>query len=131
MTQWSKELLFYRLERAQEALEDARILANSERWNACVNRLYYACFYAVLALLQKKKLTAHKHSSVRTLFNIEFVKTGVIDVRYAKFYAELFENRQESDYAEFVEFKSDDVAIMLKRSVEFIEMIEGKLTHNG
>ena len=33
-----------------EAYEDAIILANHNRWNACVNRLYYACFYMVSAL---------------------------------------------------------------------------------
>ena len=51
MTKWSKDLVLYRMARAQETLEDARILANAGRWNACVNRLYYACFYAVSALL--------------------------------------------------------------------------------
>ena len=47
----SKDLVLYRMARAQETLEDARILANAGRWNVCVNRLYYACFYAVSALL--------------------------------------------------------------------------------
>lgn len=51
MTEWSMGLVLYRMSRANEALEDARILAREERWNACVNRLYYACFYAVSALL--------------------------------------------------------------------------------
>ena len=41
MTEWSKDLLLYRMNRADETLEDARILANAGRWNACVNRLYY------------------------------------------------------------------------------------------
>lgn len=44
MTEWSKDLVLYRMARAQETLEDARILANARRWNACVNQLYYACF---------------------------------------------------------------------------------------
>lgn len=45
------DVVRYRLQRAREALEDARVLANASRWSACVNRLYYACFYAVSALL--------------------------------------------------------------------------------
>ena len=40
------DVVRYRLRRAREALEDARVLANASRWSACVNRLYYACFYA-------------------------------------------------------------------------------------
>lgn len=40
------ELAIHRLNRAREALADALILAEAGRWNACVNRLYYACSYA-------------------------------------------------------------------------------------
>ena len=40
-------LIHYRLERAQESLDEARLLADAGRWNTCVNRLYYSCFYAV------------------------------------------------------------------------------------
>jgi uncharacterized protein (UPF0332 family) len=35
------DVVRYRLQRAREALEDARALANASRWSACVNRLYY------------------------------------------------------------------------------------------
>lgn len=38
------ELTQYRMKRADETLVEARILADAERWNASVNRLYYACF---------------------------------------------------------------------------------------
>ena len=46
----------YRFHRAEESFEEALILAKEERWNAVINRLYYACFYAVIALLQKMTL---------------------------------------------------------------------------
>lgn len=78
MTEWSEDIILYRVERTHETLEDARILANSERWNACINRLYYACFYAVSALLMKNGLSSSKHSGVRSLFNFNFVKTGKV-----------------------------------------------------
>ena len=38
MTEWSKDLVLYRMTRANETLEDARILANAGRWNACISR---------------------------------------------------------------------------------------------
>jgi uncharacterized protein (UPF0332 family) len=55
------------MDRANEALEDARILANARRWNARVNRLYYACFYAVSALLPLHGFSSSKHAGVRSL----------------------------------------------------------------
>ncbi len=42
MTKSNKDLVLYRLKRARDTLEDARILADARRWNPCVNRLYYA-----------------------------------------------------------------------------------------
>jgi uncharacterized protein (UPF0332 family) len=34
------DLILYRLSRARETVEEARILADANHWNACVNRLY-------------------------------------------------------------------------------------------
>jgi uncharacterized protein (UPF0332 family) len=50
---YSDDLIIYRMSRAKETLQDAELLADGKRWNACVNRLYYSCFYAVSALLLK------------------------------------------------------------------------------
>jgi len=102
--EWNKELIAYRLHRAHETLIDAEILLKSERWNTCVNRLYYACFYAVSALLSTKGLSSSKHSGIRSLFNRNFVKTGLVSRGLATIYNDLFERRQESDYADFVDF---------------------------
>ena len=69
MTEPLETLICYRLERAQESLEDARLLADADRWNACVNRLYYSCFYAVSALLVRDGLSSSRHTGVRSLLN--------------------------------------------------------------
>jgi len=52
------------------------LLKEGEEWNPCVNRLYYACFYAVSALLIQQGLSSSKHTGVRSLFNRHYVKTG-------------------------------------------------------
>ncbi len=48
-----KDLITRYVSRAKESLDEAVILANAGHWNACVNRLYYSCFYVVSALLSK------------------------------------------------------------------------------
>lgn len=60
MSNYRDDLMRHRIERADETLEDARILANAKRWKTCVNRLYYACFYAVSALLIQQGLSSSK-----------------------------------------------------------------------
>jgi uncharacterized protein (UPF0332 family) len=47
MSYSKEELSEYRLSRAQESLEEAKLLGTAGHWNAAANRLYYACFYAV------------------------------------------------------------------------------------
>jgi uncharacterized protein (UPF0332 family) len=51
LTDESKALVRYRMERAIEALDEAKVMFDSGHINTYVNRLYYACFYAVSALL--------------------------------------------------------------------------------
>lgn len=41
------EYIRYRLEKALESFEMAELLIKNEKWNAAVNRLYYAAYYAV------------------------------------------------------------------------------------
>jgi len=52
MTIGNKEdYIKYRFYRSEETFDEAVILAEKEKWNAVINRLYYSCFYAVIALL--------------------------------------------------------------------------------
>lgn len=63
-----KTLVLYRLGRAKESLDEASILLKNGHANTFVNRLYYACFYAVSALLLTKGLSSSKHSGVKVFF---------------------------------------------------------------
>ncbi|MGB7566448.1 MAG: HEPN domain-containing protein [Chitinivibrionales bacterium] len=81
------DLVKYRVSRALESISEARILADSFHWNACVNRLYYgyyACFYAVSALLVLHQMNSKKHSGIRSFFNLHFVKTGIVSIASAR-----------------------------------------------
>ena len=77
-------LIKYRLERAQETFDEAILMKQEKHWNTCANRLYYACFYAVLALLEKYGFASSKHIGVKSLFNQHFIKTGKLSKEYGK-----------------------------------------------
>jgi len=127
LTEWSKELVSYRLTRANETLEDARVLAAAGRWNACVNRLYYACFYAISAILVRHGLSSSKHAGVRSLFNKQYVKTGKIPKDLARIYNDLFERRQEGDYIDFVSFQEAQVTPWIARAEQLIGYVTSLL----
>ena len=78
-------------------------------WHTAINRLYYACYYAVTALLIKNGYLAHTHKGVYTLFGKHFVLEGIISKEQNKLYATLFELRQNSDYNDWVDIKEENV----------------------
>lgn len=123
MTGTFQDYISYRIDKANETLIDARVLANNNRWNACMSRLYYSCYYIVSALLSANKIQAKTHNGVKTKFFHEFVKTQKVDKKYGKLYSHLFDWRQESDYADFIDFDKNRVTPLLAEVEEFIEAI--------
>jgi uncharacterized protein (UPF0332 family) len=121
--QYIIDLIKYREERSWETYEEAMILAENNKWNACVNRLYYACFYAVSALLLKHGYSSAKHTGIRSLFNKNFVKKGLVKKEIALIYNLLFERRQEGDYKDFVKFHKVDVLPWLSDTKVFLDAI--------
>lgn len=53
----------YRYSQAHETLQEAEILLAQSAWRGTVNRAYYAMFYAVLAVLATRQLSASKHTA--------------------------------------------------------------------
>ena len=131
MSEPLEALISYRLERAQESLDDARLLADAESWNTCVNRLYYSCFYAVSALLIRDGLASSRHTGIRSLFNRNYVRTGVVSRELARLYNDLFEHRQESDYADFVRFQADQVRPWIPQTEAFIAHMAALLSREN
>ena len=124
MTQGSEDLIKYKLERSGETLEEAKIMLGSSHLFGAANRIYYACFYAVSALLLSRDLSSHKHSGVLSLFNRHFVKTGLIPVELGKFYSRLFDTRTESDYTDLVTIDLKEIQDNLKTAEIFIPAVK-------
>jgi uncharacterized protein (UPF0332 family) len=119
-----KTLVIYRLNRADESLEEASILLERDHINTFVNRLYYACFYAVTALLLSKGFSSSKHSGVRALFNQNIIKNGIINREMGKFYDKLFDTRQKGDYADLVYFDKKEVGSWFDEAKIFVSSIK-------
>lgn len=123
-----KDYIEYRLTRADNTLNDAKVLANNNSWNSCVNRLYYACFYAVSALLILKGHNIKTHNGVRTIFFKEFITTGIIEKEYSKLYSDLCDWRNEGDYADFVDYDKEAVTPMIAKVEEFLRILKNKIS---
>lgn len=118
-------LLNYRLKQADDSIEEARILLKEGMsFRAVMNRLYYAMFYSVLALLQEKQLGTSKHTGAISLFDKEFVKMGIFDKELSKALHRAFELRQKGDYMEEVDITKEDINEIFPKAEEFVNKIK-------
>lgn len=120
-----EDYIEYRLLKSKEIYDDAKLLANNQRWNSCVNRLYYSSFYLVSALLYKNDFKSETHNGAKTQFNLHFIKSGIVDVSFGKLYSNLFDWRQESDYADFVDFDEETVNPLMGQVEELNKLLIG------
>lgn len=119
--------ILYRTKRAEEAFEEAVLLANMNRWNTAVSRLYYSCFYIVIALLLKNNLTPSTHDGVKTLFGFHYIKTGIVSKEFGRLYSLLFDYRQKGDYGDMYDFTEEIVAPLMEKVPAFINEIKKHL----
>ena len=128
MSGTKEDLIKYRIARAKDTLDDARILAEKEKWNSTINRLYYAAYYAVIALLLMDDLKPTTHSGAKSNFSEYFVKTGKIDKELGKIFSQLFTWRQKGDYDDLFDFQKDKVLPYFEPVKQLIEEIEILIT---
>lgn len=123
------DLVKYRIERAKETLEDAKLLIESKRWNSAINRLYYAAFYAVIALLHNENHKTSTHNGVKSIFSEQFIKKNIVSQEFGKKYSQLFSWRQKGDYADLFDFTEEKVLPYYDFVKKFIQQIE-KIINN-
>jgi uncharacterized protein (UPF0332 family) len=114
----------YRFQRAEESLDDAFIVIENKKWNTAINRLYYSCFYAVIALLLKNNIETRTHDGARTKFSNEFIKTGKLDKKYGKLFSKLFDYRQKGDYGDLFDFDEIIVLPLVDQVKDFVSVIK-------
>ena len=120
-----------RIKKAKETLEEVKGNIGLGYWRVAANRLYYACFYAVSALLIKRGITAHTHTGVINQLSLHFISKGIISSEQGKLYKHLFELRQTGDYDDWVYIEKEDVLHLLEPAEQFINEIENLINKNN
>ena len=117
----------YRMQRAKDTLSEADNLIEAGFFNAAVNRLYYACYYAVIALLIKNNIVAQTHQGVKQMFSLHFVANNKISKQQSAFYSRLFNDRLRGDYDDFVYFNREITVALRSQAEEFIKITENEM----
>ncbi|MGM9509596.1 HEPN domain-containing protein [Larkinella sp. GY13] len=127
MKQTKEDIVKYRATKSAATLKEAEILITAESWNGAANRLYYAAFQIVTALMTQEGIRIKSHSGAKHMLDLHFVKTGRLSVELGKFYGDLFNARQDSDYEDFIYFTSEDILPLLDKTNQFILAIRALL----
>jgi uncharacterized protein len=125
MTSRAEDYIAVRLEEAQESMAAARLLFESGFVKKSVSQLYYACFYAVEALLWTEKLQAKTHAGVRSLFHQHWLRAAKLPAEMGDFYQSMFEWRIDIDY-ESATCDRETVAVWLREAEGFVATITAK-----
>lgn len=118
-----KENINYRINRARETYDDAIFLYNKGSFNSSINRLYYAAFYAAIALLLANEIEVKSHNGVKQKLGEEFIAKGKLSKIHAKTFNMLSDFRHKGDYDDLFNFDSELVEKLLVPVNEFIEEI--------
>lgn len=115
------------IEKANQALASARQVLSSGDAGLATNRVYYACFYAVSAILLDRRRQFVKHAGVRAALHQHLVKTGLLSQEMGRFYDTAFSERQEADYNAMASFDPHVVEQRIAQAEQFVELMKGLL----
>ena len=124
MEERARELSKYRFETSLEALSDAKIMYENERYKNTLNRAYYAIFHAIRAVNALSGFDSSKHSGVIAYFNQNYVKDGVFSKELSKIIRMASENREKADYLDFFIASKEEAEKQIVRAKEFINVIK-------
>lgn len=118
------DLVALRVQNAKATLAEVPVHIDNGFWNTATNRMYYACYYMVAALLLQAGVQLKTHAGVRQAFGKEFVLKGLVSREKARFFSILYDYRQTGDYDDFIRMDEEKVKDLYPQAVDFIADLE-------
>ena len=118
-----KIVVQYRLEKSFKMIDQVKNILPMKYWDTIANRLYYAAYYAVTALLIQNGIQVQTHQGAKRMFGYHFIMQNKIDSKYASLYSRLFSMRQTGDYDDNFDLTEEDVLQYIAPTEELIELI--------
>lgn len=112
------------LEKAYKTFGQVEVLQREQYWDTMANRLYYALFHAVSALLinDQREVGSHKGAAIR--FHQYYVKTGIFTDEEGSFYSQMETLREKSDYNCFFNVTETDIVSKVSPTLSFIDKVK-------
>jgi len=112
------------LERADRIVQQFPALLEQGFLDTLVNRMYYAIFHAVSALLIHNAMHVRSHKGALIVFNKEFVRTGIFTVEEGHLFSQLEGLRERGDYNCFIDATEEEIVPLIEPLKALIEKIK-------
>ena len=115
----------YRLNKAKETLETARmIFKEGKDFASANNRAYYAIFYAIRAVLAIEEIDFKRHKDVLAYFNKEYVNKEIFPKMIGRKISQAQRIREDSDYDDDYEPSMEKTEQQIKTAEELLILVE-------
>ncbi len=118
------------LEKANSMLLQTGMSIENKMWDLTANRLYYAAFHAVCALLIHNGIHVGTHKGAQVMFNKEFVQKGEMSVADNHLFSRLQQLREEGDYNCYIETTKEEIMPYVESTREFIVKISNLINRD-
>lgn len=115
-------------EKAERFYSQAVKNAAIEEWDVVANRIYYAIFHAVAALLIHDGHKVATHKGAVMVFGQHYVRTGIFSTDTGRFYSQLQTIREKADYNCDWIGSEDVVKPFIPKSRIFIDEIKKRIS---
>ena len=118
-----KIMVSLELEKADSTFAEHVGLTENGYWNTLANRLYYALFHAVSALLisDSHEVGSHKGAAIR--FHQYYVRQGIFTEDEGAFYSQMETLREKADYNCFFKVSEADIKARIEPTRQLIDRI--------
>ena len=117
--------------RAKKSLESAKMLFDNKAYEDSISRSYYSVLHASKAALILDGVVVTSHSAVRRLFGKHMVKTGKLDVRYAKILSAEQDMRFRADYDAMYIADREDAKEFIDDAEDFLNAVGKYINAQG
>ncbi|MBS1250923.1 MAG: hypothetical protein MAG431_02522 [Chloroflexi bacterium] len=110
------------LNKAEDSLEAAKLLAAQGYYDFSASRVYYAMFYVAEALLLERGLSFSSHAATIANYGKEYSKTGIMDRKFHKYLIAVQDLRSQGGYGYSPGVSESNVKEALSWAAEFLEV---------
>ena len=119
------------LEKAERTFAEQEVLRKAGLWSTLANRLYYALFHAVSALLVSEGHEVGTHKGAVIRFQQYFVKTKLFSVEDGRFYSQMQTMRENADYNCSYDVSEEEILTRVEPARQLIEKIKQYIANNN